>query len=448
MADSPLSNLIVRLPFEIHSLILKELDRDSLLKLRLTCKALNYQTIPRAFKRLHVWLEEESLQKLVNIANEPHLHKSVRFIDFGMDSFYDTDVIGFKPYVYPRLFTRYAYEGNTPGLFSLKSSWAPYLNHFTKHDSLKVTGRDFEMFAHAIAAFSALECIRLVDFHSLADGSNEGPRLPKRRTMLRPGIRNAPYILPPMPIRTHQLQILIRALAANSRTKLRNLTLHLYITSPTNHGFHSTLSAEDADLAKPAFSGLKTLTLSLPCVTYSNIEDGKETSRESTISAVLKAATQLEVLRIELPLQRRLRVAFHSIYWQDIVQPTCFGKLKTLSIKGGTLKEAEFVSFLTQSCQGLKRLDLSDVRMVEDQSWDLIFETIRSLPELTQLSFESLWCGPCRGGFMAFHYLVDSKPFYDYLLKRRDDNPWRGMCQAYIAERDKEQAEEQRFAWI
>ncbi len=90
MAGSPAVSLLLLLPAEIQRLVLEQLDRGSLFNLRVTCKAMCYQVTPIAFRELHVWLEEESLQKLVNIAQVPHLRTCVKRLNFGMDAFYDT----------------------------------------------------------------------------------------------------------------------------------------------------------------------------------------------------------------------------------------------------------------------------------------------------------------------------------------------------------------------
>ena len=338
---------IVILPAEIHGLILRELDRESLFQIRLTCKALNYRATPRVFKRLHVWLEEESLQKLVNIANEPRLHNYVKFIDFGMDLFYDIDGEYFKKYIFSQFSNHHDI---------LELAWYVYRIYYLKQNILKRTNGDLAMFAHAIAAFSALECIRLVDFQSHVDGSNEGPKLLERETLLRQDILNAACIQPPMPLGSKQLRILIRALAASGGSKLQNLCLQLYTVDLNKQGFYSTLSARDTDLAKSAFCGLKRLSLSLPPVCYTLVEDWEVSSTQSSISTILKAATELEDLQLEFPPTRTSTTVGPASYWKHIIQTNCFGKLKRLSIKGAILNEDKVASFLMQSCQRLKIL--------------------------------------------------------------------------------------------
>ena len=428
MPNSSMSSPIVLLPTEIHDLVLEKLDHESLLNVRLTCKALNYHATRPAFKRLHVWLEENSLQKLLNIANEPHLHKYVKFIDFGMDLFYDIGRAEFArctilAYCHPHVFLQ-----ATPEPAFVKAAWKTYGKYHMKQKNLKKTKRDLAMFARAIAAFSALESVRLVDFQSNVDGRNKGPKLLENEKLLQQGILNAAFIERPVALGRRQLLILIRALAASRGIKIQNLYLQLYTPHITNEGFYSKLSEEDADFAKLTFSHLKRLTLALPPVGRTIRRSWRKPSAESSVATILKAATELEDLQLEFPMQRRRRFteANPSSRWKVLIQTSCFGKLKSLSIKGAELDEAEFVSFLIQSCQGLRKLHISDTRVVE-RSWDLILETIRALPELADVSLRNLWC--C--GSLTLHKpTIDPQPLHDYLLKRRTDNPWQSMCQA------------------
>ena len=454
MAHSKMSSPIVLLPTEIHILVLKELDQESLLKVRLTCKPLNYHATPPAFKRLHVWLEEESLQKLVNIANKPHLRKHVKFIDFGMDFFYDVSGAYFKQKVFPKVSVQYALGQKKPEVALLNLAWYKYRNYYLNQLTLKNTNRDLAMFTHAIAAFSALKCIRLVDFQSHVEGSNQGPKLLKKEILLRRDILNTASFRaprPPIPLGSHQLRILIRALAASGDSKIESLCLQLYTANSNKQGFYSTLSATDADFAKSAFSGLKRLTLSLAPVHSSVVEEWRRTSTESSVTTVLKAATELEDLRLEFPLTEGSSTAMPGARWKDIIQTTRFGKLKTLSIKGGILNENHFVSFLTQSCQGLNKLELSFAIVVEGGSWDLVFKTIRRLPKLTDLALEALWCGTYPGGFIALDGSnMKRELLYDYLLKRTDDNPWQAMCRARrarVAKQYRELTERDLLRW-
>ena len=429
MADSPVSSPRVLLPPEIHNLILENLDRGSLLELRLTCTALNFAATPVVFKRLHVWLKQKSLQKLVNIANEPHLHKYVKFIDFDIDLFYDVGYPRFEHEIFPGCGFRYAFEKKTDGTVLTSKLYID--RKYRKQPALKESKGDLGMFAHAISAFSALECIRLVDSQSHMDESIEGLKMWKE-ALLRQDLLNTASCSPPMPLGGKELRILIEALAASGGSKLESLYLQLYSANVSNLGFYSTLSAKDVHFAKLAFSGLKKLTLSLPPVRHTITDGCRSSSTESSVTTILEAATELEDLRLELPTERRSTTTIRgSGCWKDIIPTNCVGKLKVLNIKGALLDdEAQFVSFLIQSCQGLKKLHLSTAVMVEG-SWDLVFETIRSLPELADLALEDLWHGVQHDGFMALRGSnFNPKPPYEYFLKCRVDNPLHSMCQA------------------
>jgi hypothetical protein len=76
--------------------VLEMLDRKDMFILRLTCKAVCSYATPMVFDQLSVWLEQDSLQRLVNIARHPKLPTHVDRIIFGMERFYDIDFRQFE----------------------------------------------------------------------------------------------------------------------------------------------------------------------------------------------------------------------------------------------------------------------------------------------------------------------------------------------------------------
>jgi len=100
MATSRLASLLRLLPTEMIDAVLEMLDRKDMFVLRLTCKALCSHATPMVFDKLLVWLEQDSLQRLVNIARHPQLRIHVDRISFGMERFYDVDVRQFEDDIY------------------------------------------------------------------------------------------------------------------------------------------------------------------------------------------------------------------------------------------------------------------------------------------------------------------------------------------------------------
>ncbi len=85
----------------------------------------------------------------------------------------------------------------------------------------------------------------------------------------------------------------------------------------------------------------------------------------------------------------------------------------------------------------------SEVINNENLRWDLILETIRDIPELQQIDLEDLWYDDSDGGFVMPDDM-DPEPLYDYLLKRRSDNPWQSMCQARLARYEEEDTDTEK----
>ncbi len=428
MASSPAVSLLLLLPVEIQRLVLEQLDRDSLFDLRLTCKALCYHATPIAFQQLHVWLEEESLQKLVKIAQESHLCTYVKSIGFGMAAFHDagSEAFDYEVLLYQR--KEYALSQGSSKAALLKPAWCAYRSCYKKQRALKESGLDLAMLTKAVTSFSSLETVDLIDFKTTVDGGPEGPKLLGEEMSSRKHMLNVsnPRILVPRGGR--QLRVLLRALGATDR-KLQELTLHLRTENFSDFGFYSPLSTKEVRFAWSAFAGLKRLGLCLSPIGGTVLEDCRRRSEDISLTTVLRAATELECLWLELP--RFEWIPEPGECWKDIIQIQHFGKLKKLCIEGAVLNEAEFVSFLLHSCQRLKSLKLRFATVVEGR-WDLILETIKDLPELQHINLKDLWHEKSRGGFVMPDDM-DLEPLYDYLLKRRSDNPWQSMCQARLA---------------
>jgi len=292
---------------------------------------------------------------------------------------------------------------------------------------------DLAMMTKAVASFSSLEAIDLIDFQAFVDGGAEGPTLLRNEMSLRKHMLNVSNPSTLVPRGGRQLRVLIRALGTIDR-KLQELTLNLWTSNISGNGFYSPLSAKDVRFAWSAFAGLKKLGLCLYGIRRTIIEDCRKRLEELSLTTVLRAATELESLWLELP--RNDTKPAPGECWKNIIQIQSFGKLKELSIEGATLNEAEFVSFVLHSCQGLKSLNLVSATVVEGR-WDLILETIKDLPDLQRIYLGDLWYEHSRSCFMMPDD-VDPEPLYDYLLKRRTDNPWQSMCQARLARWEEE----------
>lgn len=250
-----------------------------------------------------------------------------------------------------------------------------------------------------------------------------------------------------------QLHVLLRALAGRT-SNLQELSVHLFASNISEGGFYSPLTVDDVSLAIPAFGGLKRLYLRLQIVQPSVMKQWRQPSQESPLTTILRAATGLENLGLELPNDEwggGFWPEGAGRCWRDLIQLHCFGQLKELTIDGGILDEADFVAFLLQSCQRLKTLTLSWASVIKGPwshrslveranmvnatdtrgDWDNIFGAIRSLPALEKIDLINLWQDLDRKGSrtMINWDKRDPEPMYEFLLGREEDNPWLGICQ-------------------
>lgn len=176
---------------------------------------------------------------------------------------------------------------------------------------------DLAMMTKALASFSFLEVIDSIDFQVFVDGGAEGP------TLLRDKMSSCKHMLnvsnPSMlvPRVGRQLRILIRALGTTDR-KLQELTLHLWTCNISDNGLYSPLSAKNVRFAWSAFAGLEKFDLCLSGVRRTIVEDCRMRSEKLLLTAVLRAATELESLWLELP--RNDTKPSPGEYWKNIIQ--------------------------------------------------------------------------------------------------------------------------------
>ena len=418
MAKSLSDGLSRSLPAELVRNILEELNREDLFNLRITCKIMNCYATPLAFGELHVWFEEQSLQNLINIASNPILRKNVRKIVVGMDYFYKFNFSDFKRYVF--------FEDNVARPTTLTQSdraqrrdaWRVYQTYYHKQCAFEESGRDLAMMNQALKAFSSLVSVKLMDYQPWIDGF-KGPRLLRTERLLQKHMLAVPNHSINIPRGGQQIRVLLQALAASGR-KIEELSLHLESCNISGAGFYGPFPEAFHSSAVQALTGLKRLNLTLAPIRPNVLAVLEKDSHEFSLTTILLAATQVECLWVELTPPG-------DEPWNNYIHISLVSQFKELSLIGTLFQAAEFSLFLRSSCQKLQKLTIRDAREELD-SWDLIFETIRSLPNLQMVELYSLWqyIGECGIDFLTN---MNPQPLYDYLLRRRKDSPWHSMCQ-------------------
>ena len=413
----PLSvSLLCSFSSELVNTVLKELKREDLFNVRITCKTMSCYATPLVFEELHVWFEEQSLQSLISIASDPGLGRNVKKLIIGMDYFYDVSYRDFKDYIYS---IAYQFDPSPSSVRSYRAqrrdAWRVYRKYYLKQCALEKSGHDLAMMTQALRAFSSLVSVELMDFQS------KGPRLLRtekllQREMLVPVNQDIT-----IPRGGQQIRVLLQALAASDR-KIEELTLHLPGGGISDTGCYGPLPEVFLSIAAQAFTGLKRLALDLASVEDMPVVSEKR-SQESSLTTMLRAATKVERLSVEFPCEPD-----NLESWNDYIPIPRFGQLRELQVANTILHEADFALFLRSSCQRLQKLTIG-MAEVKEESWDLIFETIRNLPDLETVCLFSLCC-EISEGVDCFLEGIDAQPLYDYLLNRRKDSPWHSMCEA------------------
>lgn len=436
MADALASSPFGLLPTELIRHVVGQLDREAVFTLSLVCKTLRCHATPLAFIKIPIWLEEQSLQSLLNVGHDPQLRQAVHAVSFSMDQFYDVD---FGVFIHPGLDQSPDANGYC---YARSAAWILYREYLRKQDALIESKNALRMMTESFASFPALSKIEIIATQPDCPSFNEGMRILKRERLLLRQMLTVPDDRLLFPRGGQQLPLLIEALAA-AKKSIEHLSLQMWCNNMNSSGFLNPFTSSVRALAYPAMAELKTFQLDLEPLPPDILQNLNGLPEETSLTTILRAATKLRSLTVFLS-------AYSDECWRDYIRITRFGRLEHLHIKNAGLHEADFVSFLRESCQGLKRLSLHSA-MVAESSWDLIFETIRSLPSLEEVDLHYLWHDSAGRDFWALKDM-DKQPLYDYLLKRRPDNPWEAMCKArwdgFCEENTRsEESEDQTYTW-
>lgn len=403
-------DLIYTLPYELLEQIVNGVTFYELLILRLTCKALHDHATPLLFRRVHIWLEASSLQKLVNVATAPRLSDHVRHISCGMEDFYDVKFDTFK---------RHRLTNGYNSLDYAKTRAAHQL--YQTYAQRQILGEKW-MVHSMTTAFKNLRKQQSMDITGTFD-SDYGLAILAKEPLLRR------HMLKPLevegPVGGRQLRVMLEALATTQRLALLSLRIDYFFTGGEG-SLLSPLSDEHIQFVQHAFGTLKTLDLELPHEISQALQ--KQDGRILSTRTILEAATNLECLTLEISGTFDLKPNAEA-FWSNMIGTHKIGNLREVSITGLVIKESELVNFLLQSCRQLVELSISSVSLTRG-SWDIVFDTIRRLILLETVSVH----GPTYIFFKSFTFsqflccqqevnsICDS--LHDYLCHRSEVNPW------------------------
>ena len=223
---------IITLPSELIELIVASSDWQSLLNIRLTCRALSLGPVPSLFRHVDFWLEAGSLQKLVSIATTPYLGKHVKHISCGTEEFFNFDFQYFRDvvlYEHYRLGGRIQPENPAAGEFRdltrreqnrQKATWSEYRDCYKKQRRLYSDNVAIRCLTLAISSLPALTTVEIFDPSEdwWPNRRYYTPRaLLKKLRLLRDDMLLLTHIAIPLPRGGRQLRILIQVLAESER---------------------------------------------------------------------------------------------------------------------------------------------------------------------------------------------------------------------------------------
>jgi len=152
-----------RLPLELTSEILKYLDRTAIKALRLVCKSLASEAAPVLFRNTSIFIQEHSLDILLQISKQPHLRQYVKTLRIGLELLPVDEENGWLGW-------DHVVDGEVCCGWDNKNSI--HINSFIKaQKGLELTGRGIKMLTEAFLNLPALKSVT-IGFPDHPDGSN------------------------------------------------------------------------------------------------------------------------------------------------------------------------------------------------------------------------------------------------------------------------------------
>ena len=416
---------LTTLPPELTSLVLNRLEQSSLLQVRLSCRTLSAYATPRAFENLTVWLEEASLQNVVNIAQQKRLAPLVKHLSCGMEQFHDVSFEVFKASIYPP----WSYgEGPAADKDDQKAAWKAYRMYARKQRILDSSGLGTKMMAKALRSFTNLISIEITGYNPQLCYRTHGTRMLRQEPNLRRHMLSAWNPRCRLSRGSRQLSTVIQALTRADRF-IRELYLDAFDFETDNGGLFAPLELSDEIWGSTAFARLERLEVDMH-----NLFMAPLAPEYSSLSSIKTAATNLKHLYVQLPDVDDS--SKNSALWKDVICTKRARSLETLIIGGAILNETNFVEFLRKSCWELRSFTLRNAKVI-DSSWNGIYDALRKIASLTKVNlgylrvYEPLRLFHALSGetYGAGTLIMEPQPLYDFLLRKTDVNPWDGMCE-------------------
>ncbi|KAL8794656.1 MAG: hypothetical protein Q9195_002852 [Heterodermia aff. obscurata] len=301
MVDPFQYNFLFSLSPELIDKVARELDHKTRLNAPLVCKVLSHYATSLVFEKLHVWLEETSISNLVRVALEPHLRMIVKTIIVSIDEIYDLSFSQFESYIHPHGLISEPQQSDNDRTSARRAAWLAYQKLYQENHDLMKSGRATTMLQTAFTAFKALTRIDLIDFQSWVPRYAEEFGVLKAITLIDRSMLTVPNHGFTVPRGRLQLHMLLRTLAAANSTP-NTLLIRIETQNIGVEGFYDPLSIQTQSFAREALAGLRKLHLVLDPIPQLILAEMREFEEESSLTSLLKAATNLEVLSLELPI--------------------------------------------------------------------------------------------------------------------------------------------------
>ncbi|KAH8807901.1 hypothetical protein F5884DRAFT_790411 [Xylogone sp. PMI_703] len=410
------------LPIDVLQIVVEHLSPKDLQTARLVCKTLEICAVSKLFYHVRVWMQSQSLERLLSISRCDRIRKHVKRISIGLELL-ETNAPS-KSLFLQRLYHQkhsvpLPQRASQPlsfeniGWYMGNQDWTPELvstayNAYTKLIEEQRLFEEIGMDSIGLgAAFANLPNLQSVVLQSTNFGQMDPEQLPKDVRELRNRVLLCPYtsqIFRSSDTGRIHFRNFLRAVSVNN-LKILELSIadDWKFVMPENLRLHPG----DLVMCRKAVAHIRRLYLKLPQYNHQG----------EYVAGFFE--NQLGVLMQSMPLLEDLTIVARSsssyVPWLTAWEPLRIPLLRTISVQCIDFAEDDLFRYMERHAETLRVVELSAIEM-RNGSFSSLFERMRGALNLERLTLSGIFEDTERS---YFHYPPEVMRAIERFVTRR-----------------------------
>ncbi|KAH8804463.1 hypothetical protein F5884DRAFT_754073 [Xylogone sp. PMI_703] len=392
---NPLPQGVLFLPIDLLQIVIEHLSLKDLQAVRLVCKTFERCAVSKLFYHVRVWMQSQSLERLLNISRCDNIRQHVKRLSIGLELL-ETNAPS------KSLFLQRLYHQTVPlsqrvseplsfdniGQYTENQDWTPrlvltayntYVKLIEEQKLLEETGMDSISLA---VAFAGLHNLQSVVIQSTNFEQINSDQLFKDVRELQNLIFLCPYInqiFRPSDTGRIHFRNFLRAASVNSLK-----ILELIITDDRRFVIPENLRVHPGDLlmCKKAIAHIRRLYIELP--QYNHQGEYIAGYFENQLGVFIQSMSLLEDLTIIA------RSSSSYVPWLTTWEPFRIPLLRTISVQCIDFIEDDLFQFMERHAETLRVVELSAIEM-RDGSFSSLFKRMRDTLNLERLTLSGIF---------------------------------------------------------